>query len=180
MGLMRRSRAFRCLASAAEASRSPDPAVFEPASRKSRLDGGFSLVELVVVITILSVLTATVGLSFGAADRGRRSDADMLRLLDAQLRDGALFGGQVVGVRMTSSGAEPLRAGDDGWITDGTAVEWRSSAEWVTKPGPDRSETIIAYLPDGRNTAFSVTFNTNRGRVICSSDGWYPVTCEDV
>ncbi len=128
-----------------------------------------------MVVTVLSILTLNLGLSLGVGDRGRRADTDALARLDAQLRDAALFGREVTGFRATGTGLQPIAAGPGGWNDTGAPLVWQAEARWQATV--DSRPVVVAYLPDGRNTPFSVTFRVEGVALTCASDGWSPVSC---
>lgn len=119
------------------------------------------------MVTILAILSAGAGLAVGARDSGVRSDADRLLALDAGLRDRALFDRRAAGFRVTATGIVPLAA---------DAATWAGTAPEIVFDAPPRwqAPALVAYLPDGRNTPFRVTFADGTA---CLSDGWTAPDC---
>lgn len=130
------------------------------------------------MVAALSILTATVGLSLSSRDRAQRSDPARLAELDAGLRATALFGRAPVGFRIGKDGVAPVRLGRDGWLEDGAAIRWEGDAAWTGLGVPDPDGYVVAYLPDGRNAAFSVLFRQGISARTCRADGWRPTECD--
>lgn len=141
---------------------------------------GFSLIELLVVVAVLAVLA--VGASL-AAGRGPlvQSDADLFVRHFASLRQSAVQGHEVRGLRVTPQGAQVARYTGGTWVVASKVVPWRGRSVFVRRSpnlAPDAPE--IVFLPNGQTSAFSIQFRAGQERfVTCQTDGWADLSCSN-
>lgn len=117
---------------------------------------GFTLVELLVTITILAML-ATIGMSqFGTAQRKsrdvrRKGDLDgVYKALQAYYADYGRF-------PVSSSGKIKIGAADVGW--DGSEFKKDSNLYMKVMPKPVTPATPYCYLADTKGTRFGLFVN---------------------
>lgn len=79
---------------------------------------GFTLLELMIVIVLISVLLSTVGLAIGqdSARQARQQAGDFIRLVQ-HLREQAVLEGQEYGLRVQPGAYQVLRLEGREWVT---------------------------------------------------------------
>jgi len=88
------------------------------APRRDRLtQGGFTLIEMLVVVLIIGVVMSFVSLSLNPSSAADRMDTDARRIeaLTQTAADDAILYGREIGLDITRNGYRFLRLGDDGW-----------------------------------------------------------------
>ncbi len=163
---------------------------------------GFSLIELMVVVTIMSVLTlgvlwgtgATQSLSPSARGADPSRQAMAFENSVAEAIDLAAFTRQPVGLRPRPQGWQVLRRNPEGvWLPAGSGVTelrdmqllWQiggRSHQPAPAPGPEDAPAI-RLLPDGRSTAFSLRLVPQQGGPrpwLCIGDGQSRPACDPV
>lgn len=142
--------------------------------RGAQRSAGFSLIEMLVSVAILSVLT--VGASL-AISRGDRSEGDLglfQKRYDTALQL-AITGQQSQGLEITARGVQSMMRGLDRWAPSGQRQGWRGRVSLRAAPvslggnAPD-----IVFLASGQTNAFRISFGTGAG---CESQGWDGLTC---
>ena len=156
---------------------------------KHRRMRGFTLIELIVVVSIVSALALALGLATGPLiERNRaggaaQAAAKLEREIEAA-RAHAFHHRRTAGLMPQPRGwAILLRAADgEGWEPAGREgrlgdpVQWQISGAVHMPGGRPATEPPIRFLADGRATPFRVTFGA-RGAQLCETDGMEPFTC---
>lgn len=145
---------------------------------RASADAGFSLIELLVVIVVLSVLAVGAVLATGRGTSQTGGAADMARFHDqfTTMQALAIQGRETRGLVVQGKGLRTARPGPEGWKVSETIQLWRGrvafrgTGEQYEPGAPD-----IRFLPNGRTSAFSIGFATG-GR--CESNGWSGLTCD--
>lgn len=173
-----------------------DPGLIRRANRVTAgRDAGFTLIELVVVVTVLALLSASVTVGIGAGQRGAARSGALSEAV-AEARDTAILSRRSFGLRPFAGGWEiwERARSEDGatgtWhrrVSEGTTAP----ASWTvrdrpvlpdTDPGIAPTQVPVLILPDGRVTPFDVAFAPGTGGSAsrrCATDGWMPLTCQD-
>lgn len=155
---------------------------------------GFTLIELIVVVSIVSALALALGLTTGPViERNRPGSAPhaaaALAAAVETARQRAFHNRQSAGLVPRAQGwALVTRATDGaGWVPDGQEQSLAGSLTWEIDGArhippaiaPDTGAAPpIRFLTDGRATAFRVTLSGRAGAVhICETDGLEPLSC---
>lgn len=142
---------------------------------------GFTLIELMVVVAVLSVLAVGAGL---VASRGGKSAATTdLQRFERHIqiaRARAMQGRQVQGLFVTARGFQPTVETNDGWDKKQIETRWRGDVVLqLATPRRGPNSPHILLLPDGRVSPFSLSFAPKDGRrIVCRSDGNTRMSCE--
>jgi prepilin-type N-terminal cleavage/methylation domain-containing protein len=136
---------------------------------------GFSLIELLIAVAVLSVLAVGASLGGFAATRSAPSDGDTLIAATAEARRQALLQRSPQALILAADSLTAASASDDGWQPGPEIARWRQHPEPVAS-GPALPVTLV-FLPDGRATPFAVTFVDGYQRILCQGDGWEAPGC---
>ena len=140
---------------------------------RRRGDAGFTLIELMVVITVLSLLTLSVTLSV-SRPRGGGPAQDWARFeaVHDAMRTEAVLTRRILGLAVNSQGYQRLERVDGAWRAEGELIAWRDGVA-VERPfgGP------VAFLPAGQGSAVRVRFEGGSRVTVCESDGWAALRC---
>lgn len=116
-----------------------------------RSGGGFTLLEILLVMVIVAVLATTVAVGFGSGGEGRRVqiEAERLAMVIEMARQKALRRNEVWGLRVddTSYGFEWRDAAGDSWI----AAESSPFTSWSAADGIRFEAGSIASERSGAN-----------------------------
>ena len=153
---------------------------------------GFSLIELVVVTTIISVLSLGLVIGAGARDvmDGNRADgperrARALEEAVSATRDQALLMRRLHALKPRVDGWEILRRERGQWH-EAASASGDGQIRWNIEglpflPLAELSASDIAppvlFLEDGRVTTFAATFGASGGVIHCATDGWEAFRC---
>ncbi|MGJ8628462.1 MAG: GspH/FimT family pseudopilin [Sulfitobacter sp.] len=142
---------------------------------------GFTLIELVVVVAVVSVLAVGAGL---VASRGgasaMASDLKRFQRQSKTMRDRAVQGRQVLGLYVTDRGFQSAVETADGWQEHQNETRWRGRVVLQLKtPRRVPNNPHIRFLPDGRVSEFTLSFASGGGRRSeCQSDGFAGISCD--
>ena len=136
---------------------------------------GFSLIELLVAVAVLSVLTVGAVLATGRGGPDQGSDMARFEVLFDRARALAIEGRQARGLVITPDGVQMAQPGAGDWQVSRTVLPWQNRVAFLA-PGARTglNQPDIRLLPNGRSTVFSIEFDRT-GR--CESDGWTGVSC---
>ncbi|APE42083.1 hypothetical protein BOO69_00660 [Sulfitobacter alexandrii] len=145
-------------------------------------DRGFSLIELLVVISILAILS--VGATLTVAGRGSDRAASDRAWFEAQfhaLQDLAVQGRTAKGLVVSPGGLRFAHMTGEGWQIGDPVRAWQGKVTLgalAPRPGPDMPQIVL--LANGSTSAFDILFSGQGARSQrCRSDGWEGLTCED-
>lgn len=147
--------------------------------RWNKDQGGFSLLELIVVITILSILTLGISLSVSGRSGAQSLEGDLAKFqrhfndlrnlaIQGQRPRGLNFGAK--GMRMASFDAAQGR-----WLMNTAPLPWAGSVVLVGVAPTDQPDIVI--LPDGRISAFELRFTFRDRTGACRIDGGQELAC---
>lgn len=132
-----------------------------------RLRNGFTLIELVVVLLILTLTIGLIGLNLGDSDNDRvREEADRVAALLQTARDEAILQGRILAVQFQAGGYRFLRVDSQGKLGPLTGDETfrpRNLPEGMTLSlvldgAPGTAETGLVLEPSGQIPPFTLTF----------------------
>lgn len=135
---------------------------------------GFTLIELMIVMTVLAILTTSITLSASRPRDGNASDWGRFSTLYARLQDQAVLSRQLLGLSVTEDGYQRLRWAGGDWQTLGDRVAWRDE---VVLMEPFSRLAPLEFAPSGQVTQMRVRFKSGEVVRICQSDGWGAVSC---
>jgi general secretion pathway protein H len=121
-----------------------------------RIDAGFSLLELLVVVAIIGLMVQAVTLSMGALgnDREIEQETGRLRSLIDLLREEALMQSRDDGVMFTETGYRI-------YVFDYRELEWAvAPADRLLEPYALRPQLAMTLLLDGRNVPLPRDFDS--------------------
>ena len=142
----------------------------------TRGETGFTLIELMIVVTILALLTVSVSLGVNRPRTTNAQDWSRFAALHDRLRAQAILSGEILGLSLDASGYQRLRWQQGDWVSVGTRAEWRDSVQ-VIAPFDVRSPVI--FTPGGQASPVNLQFDTSTGATRCASDGWKAVSCSN-
>jgi type II secretion system protein H len=140
----------------------------------SARDAGFTLIELMIVVTILSLLTLTVSLGANRPRTTQSQDWARLQAVHGVLREQAVLSQQVLGLALTPQGYQRLRRTGGDWVAQGDTVAWRDQ---VAVQVPFDPGTPVSFLPSGQSTPLRARFEAGGAVRFCESDGWNAMSC---
>ena len=148
-----------------------------------RGEAGFSLLELMAVVAILSVLTVGAMLALGRPAPGPGRDAATLETLFREMRQIAVQGQRPVGLDLTQQGWRRADPVPGGWTRAGREVAWAGPVGIVAlppapRPGSAEPPTVI-FLRDGRVTPVTLQLGPSGTGVACATDGFAPFRCRE-
>jgi len=86
-------------------------------SRRTAASGGFTLIEMLVVVALVVILLGMIGLRIGGATRDVRTEAERLAAVIQAAQEQALLGGVPLALRLTGDGyAFDTQGADRNWV----------------------------------------------------------------
>jgi len=163
----------------------PELTPLQPVARAG--DAGFSLIELMIVITVLSVLSVAAGFAVGRPEGRGESDAQAFAAAYETLRLQAILERHPHALALTDRGWTPLvpdLAASRGWQVSGSERPlrgvWRTGASGAPlRPAIEdaAAQADLVFLPDGQTTPVDLRFIARAGVTRCSGDGWGGLAC---
>lgn len=169
-----------------------------PGTRAGAMASGFTLIELVVVVTIVSILSMTMIIGAGSESLfgGTRSGetartAQALQDAVTTARSRAFHARQPHGLLPLPQGWVILArdAGTGDWqeagpVTDAAIAGWTIDGS-THIPAPDLSTITpqtrlvprVIFATDGRSTPFSASLSDADTQIGCETDGWEALQC---
>lgn len=144
--------------------------------RIARHDQGFSLIELVVTVAVISVLAVGVTL-VATRDKPVETDAEQFAGRYMMLRQLAVQGQERLGLAITPRSSQIFRRKGEDWQAEGREALWRERAVFRSlRPNAPANEPEIVFLSNGQTSPFEITFG-RAPAITCASDGWTGVSC---
>lgn len=148
---------------------------------------GFSLVEVMIVVAVLSVLSVAAGLSVGRSGPAHEGDADAFAAAYEAGRLAAILARHPRALALTDTGWTPLEPDPEaqgGWRTAGPeralAGAWRDGATGAplrSAVAAAETQADLVFLPDGQTTPVDLRFIARAGERRCIADGWGALAC---
>ena len=138
---------------------------------------GFTLIELLVTVAILSVLAVGATLALGRGASRDQTDQARFQQQFERLRQLAITGQQIRGLKLDARGMATAQYGPLGWSIAQTPQRWAERAILSVPQSAitgEVSDPQILFLPSGQTTPFSISF----GPVHCETDGWKDLSCQ--
>ena len=142
---------------------------------------GFSLIELVVVVAVMSVLAVGASLMASRGDHSPgRSDLQRFQQQFETAHARAIQGRQQLGFEVTVQGFRLKHHSETGWHPSAQLNRWRSRVVLQSQtPRQSAQSPHIVLLPNGQTSAFTLSFSASGDapRLICTSDGYSELSC---
>lgn len=135
---------------------------------------GFTLIELMIVITVLALLTTTVSLSANRPRSAMATDFGRFSAVYDRLRDQAVLSRQLMGLAVDETGYQRLRWDGQRWQPQGQKLRWRGT---VAVLAPADTGAPLQFAPSGQATPLRLRFDEGGRARICATDGWSAVSC---
>lgn len=137
---------------------------------------GFTLLEMLVALTIVSVLAVGAVLALGRAGDAEDRDMQALRTLWQDTWALAVTGQQGRGFDLTAEGLELWWQTAGGWQSQGLVHRWQGGgARFVGPLLPVSERPRLRIAVDGAATPFVIEGVGRAWR--CEGDGWRALTC---
>ena len=155
---------------------------------KATQDDGFSLIELLIVIAVLSILAVSLSLTVGRTRQAAHVDASKF-LQQAHLqRSLAVQGRGLRGLVISPQGMQvaEYRGQSQGWKIGATELRWSGRAALLSHPprsglGVPGRQPDILFRPDGGVSEFDIRFSSRQaGMVLCRARNWADVSCDEL
>jgi len=155
---------------------------------------GFTLLELLVIVAVLSLLVVSVSLTVMRDDAPQTQDAASFREIFEQQHSQAVHGRQPLGLAFEAGGVRRMwfeRASATrlvaGWQPAQNLIKWNGrvlfeNAQFglgsrISIGGAGSIRPDILFLPNTRTSRFSVLFLGTEATQRCTSDGWKGLEC---
>lgn len=144
----------------------------------SKFAAGFSLIEVLIAVTILAVLAAGASLSAGRTGTNSETDQALFQRNFEVLSQLAITGAQTRGMRLTPKGMQLATRTAMGWDISERVVRWRGKVSATTKDPSAVDQPDLVFLANGESTPFSIVFADGKAVNRCQSDGFTGLTCQ--
>ncbi|HET9580912.1 MAG TPA: GspH/FimT family pseudopilin [Usitatibacter sp.] len=139
----------------------PRPSPGRP--RSARRGGGFTLIEVLVVVAIAGVIVAVAAVNLFPSDvQIARREAAEVALAVEHARDAAWFGGRPTAVTLADGRLREWRLAGDAWTAAANARalpgDLRVTAVHVDGQAVDPRERLL-FLPDGLGVPFRIALD---------------------
>ncbi|MBY5974326.1 prepilin-type N-terminal cleavage/methylation domain-containing protein [Ferrimonas balearica] len=145
---------------------------------------GFSLIEVLIVIAVVSILAVGATLAIGRRERGPESDLTAFLSTLEHLSTRAVLTGRTQALEIGTESFLPARqaidaVGEATWVAAGPSRHLTGTLRVFPGLGTQSQDgtSRILLLPDQRTSLFDVEFVSDTDSWTCHANGWAPPDC---